>query len=224
MGTHPPSLRVVHKIARRDVAFRHRPPVRMCKFPHVSSRFMDNLEPGSSSSQTSSVWNSVAEWIVVGIQPGTFVELNIRIKHTENTPLFETVAVVLRFVREQCAILPFLIPSLSRFEMLSWTATARHCDMLHGADTGSTPSTGNPIKSKRIAPFTAESYEPHCRRVGGPSIKFACSVNLNYYTVALVDAVCIYMMYFARYPGFFLFFKCFSTRMSLTRNKPLGST
>lgn len=83
---------------------------------------------------------------------------------------------------------------------------------------GSTPSTGNPIKSKRIAPFTAESYESHCRRVGGPSIKFACSVNLNYYTVAaLVDAVCIYMMYFARYPGFFLSLKCFSTRISLTR-------
>jgi len=44
-------------------------------------------------------------------------------------------------------------------------------------------STGNPIKSERMAPFTDQSYEPHCRRVGGPAIKFARSVNLNYYTV-----------------------------------------
>lgn len=163
-GTIPP--RIVHKIAWRDV-FRHRSLVHVYKFPHVSSKFMDNLEPGSSLSQTSSV--EFSRWMDRRRNSTGHV---CGIKHTdENIPL-STVAVRLRhwIVREQCAIVPFSILSLSCFEAPSMTATARHCDMLHGADTGSTPSTGNPIKSKRIAPFIAESYELIVDSWAGPRL------------------------------------------------------
>lgn len=182
----------------------------MYKFPHVSSRFMDNLEPGSSLSQTSSV--EFSRWMDRRRNSTGHV---CGIKHTdENIPL-STVAVRLRhsIVREQCAIVPFFIPSLSCVSRRRpWRPRLAIVTTLHGADTGSIPPIGNPIKSKRIAPFIAESYEPHCRLVGGPSIKFACSVNLNYYTVALVDAVCLHLhdVLCAR-SDFFCFFKCFNS-------------
>jgi len=75
-----------------------------------------------------------------------------------------------------------------------------------------------------MAPFTAKSYEPHCRRVGGPSIKFACSVNRNYCTVehvVLADMVCIYMVHLY-VEEFFFFFRIIQLNApGLTRDKCL---
>lgn len=149
-NTHPPG--------RADIRKRHSDII--LSFTHINSRtFRRDLWTILNCVRRvkCQAWNFVAEWTVEGIQRGTFAELNIRMKIF---PLFHGSYVCLWL---RCRVTNNdSIPLNPRFLAFRGTVhghgahMARHCDVLREADTDLALSTGNPIKTERMASFTRE--------------------------------------------------------------------
>lgn len=107
-------------------------------------------------------WNFIVEWTVEGIHENTFAELNIRIKIFPLYGSHVSRASVSWVNNDSIPLNPW---SLRGAVHGHGKCLTRHCQMLREAVPFCRPVI--PSNGKERRPSPAESYESHCRRVGG---------------------------------------------------------